>query len=120
MEWKNEWKPLALIVAIFLVAFYLPVGILRFDNAIKEALYLVKWYAREHVLLCLIPALFIAGAIVEVPALIGLVNVAFYFRRKIILNPFRQDRQRHKNEHSIGREYIMVKERPGLSRLFPG
>lgn len=63
MEWKNEWKPLALIVAIFLAAFYLPVGNLRFDNAIKEALYLVKWYAREHVLLCLIPALFIAGAI---------------------------------------------------------
>ncbi|MEW6015341.1 MAG: permease [Candidatus Zixiibacteriota bacterium] len=63
MEWKNEWKPLALIVAIFLAAFYLPVGNLRFDNAIKEALYLVKWYAREHVLLCLIPAFFIAGAI---------------------------------------------------------
>jgi hypothetical protein len=63
MEWKSEWKPLALIVAIFLAAFYLPVGNLRFDNAIKEALYLVKWYAREHVLLCLIPALFIAGAI---------------------------------------------------------
>jgi len=35
----------------------------RFDNAILEAFYLVKWYAREHVLLCLIPAFFIAGAI---------------------------------------------------------
>ncbi|MDH3392288.1 MAG: permease, partial [Desulfobulbaceae bacterium] len=30
---------------------------------VTEALYLVKWYAREHVLLCLIPAFFIAGAI---------------------------------------------------------
>jgi len=63
MEWKREWKPLAIITALFLVCFYLPVGSIRFDNAIKEALYLTKWYAREHVLLCLIPAFFIAGAI---------------------------------------------------------
>jgi uncharacterized protein len=35
----------------------------RFDGAVIEAFHLVKWYAREHVLLCLIPALFIAGAI---------------------------------------------------------
>jgi uncharacterized membrane protein YraQ (UPF0718 family) len=63
MEWKREWKPLAIITAFFLVCFYLPVGSIRFDNAIKEALYLTKWYAREHVLLCLIPAFFIAGAI---------------------------------------------------------
>ena len=38
-------------------------GLPRFDNAILEAFHLVKWYAREHVLLCLIPAFFIAGAI---------------------------------------------------------
>jgi len=48
---------------VFLTAFYLPVGIPRFDNAITESLELVKWYAREHVLLCLVPAFFIAGAI---------------------------------------------------------
>lgn len=63
MDWKNEWKPLLIIIAIFLFCFYLPVGIQRFDNAIMEGLYLVKWYAQEHVLLCLIPAFFIAGAI---------------------------------------------------------
>jgi hypothetical protein len=63
MEWKKEWKPLALIVAVFLACFYLPIGIPRFDNAVTESLQLVKWYAREHVLLCLIPAFFIAGAI---------------------------------------------------------
>lgn len=63
MDWKREWKPLALIVAIFLVCFYIPVGTPRFDNAINESLQLVKWYAREHVLLCLVPAFFIAGAI---------------------------------------------------------
>ncbi len=63
MNWKQEWKPLAVIAAVFVVVFNLPVGAARFDNAWLEALHLVKWYAREHVLLCLIPALFIAGAI---------------------------------------------------------
>jgi uncharacterized membrane protein YraQ (UPF0718 family) len=63
MDWKKEAKPLMIIVAVFLGMFFLPVGIPRFDNAVFEALQLVKWYAREHVLLCLIPAFFIAGAI---------------------------------------------------------
>jgi len=63
MNWKEEWKPLAIIVTVFLACFYLPVGTQRFDNAILEAFHLVKWYAQEHVLLCLIPAFFIAGAI---------------------------------------------------------
>ncbi len=63
MDWKREWKPLAVIVAVFLASFYLPVGKERFDVSILEAFHLVKWYAREHVLLCLIPAFFIAGAI---------------------------------------------------------
>ncbi len=63
MIWKSEWKPLLYIIGIFLAVFYLPVGTPRFDNAVFEALYLVKWYAEEHVLLCLVPAFFIAGAI---------------------------------------------------------
>ena len=63
MNWTKEWKPLALIVGAFAVSFYLPVGTTRFDTAVTEALALVKWYAREHVILCLIPAFFIAGAI---------------------------------------------------------
>ena len=67
MNWKDEWKKLTLIVAAFLACFYLPVEWLgssdRFQNAVWEALRLVRWYAREHVLLCLVPAFFIAGAI---------------------------------------------------------
>lgn len=63
MEWKREWKPLAVIITVFVSCYYLPIGYGRFDNAVTEALHLVKWYAREHVLLCLIPAFFIAGAI---------------------------------------------------------
>jgi len=63
LSWKSEWKPLAVIAAVFAAFFYLPVGWPRFDNAVLEALQLARWYAREHVLLCLIPAFFIAGAI---------------------------------------------------------
>jgi hypothetical protein len=63
MDWKKEWKILAWMAGAFLLLFYLPVGTARFDNAIMEALQLAKWYAREHVILCLIPAFFIAGAI---------------------------------------------------------
>jgi uncharacterized membrane protein YraQ (UPF0718 family) len=61
--WQDEWKPLAVIVGVFMVCYYIPVGNARFDNAVMEAFHLVKWYAQEHVLLCLVPAFFIAGAI---------------------------------------------------------
>lgn len=63
MEWKRELKPLFWIIAIFTGCYYLPVGTSRFDNAVMESLYLAKWYAQEHVLLCLVPAFFIAGGI---------------------------------------------------------
>jgi uncharacterized membrane protein YraQ (UPF0718 family) len=63
MSWRTEWKKLAAIVVVFLVFFWLPVGWDRFTGGIMEALHLSKWYAREHVLLCLVPAFFIAGAI---------------------------------------------------------
>jgi len=67
MNWKNEWKPLALIVTIFLAVYFLPVDWLqqsqRLENALWESLHLARWYAREHVLLCLVPAFFIAGAV---------------------------------------------------------
>jgi uncharacterized membrane protein YraQ (UPF0718 family) len=47
----------------FLICFYLPVGSARFDHAVLESLHLVRWYAEEHVLLCLVPAFLIAGAV---------------------------------------------------------
>ncbi|MBW7990429.1 MAG: hypothetical protein FVQ84_10495 [Planctomycetes bacterium] len=63
MNLKENWKKVTIIIVVFLGCYYLPVGSVRFDNAINESLHLVKWYAREHVLLCLVPAFFIAGAI---------------------------------------------------------
>ena len=63
IDWKQEWKKLAAIAAVFAMFFWLPMNSARFTGAITEALGLAKWYAREHVLLCLVPAFFIAGAI---------------------------------------------------------
>ena len=63
MNWKQEYKILVLMIGVFLGLYFLPLGVPRFDNAIFESLALAKWYTREHVLLCLIPAFFIAGAI---------------------------------------------------------
>ena len=63
MDCRSEWKKLAGVIGLFLAFFWLPVESDRFTRAILEALHLSKWYAREHVLLCLVPAFFIAGAI---------------------------------------------------------
>ncbi len=60
---KKELKIFLGLAAAFLVAYNLPVESMRFQGAVIEAFKLVKWYAREHVLLCLVPAFFIAGAI---------------------------------------------------------
>ena len=62
-SWKTEWKKLLVMAAVFVLFFWLPTGWDRFTGGIVEALHLAKWYAREHVLLCLVPAFFIAGAI---------------------------------------------------------
>ncbi|HMR03246.1 MAG TPA: permease [Candidatus Competibacter phosphatis] len=62
-DYPAEFKWLGGIVAVFLLVFCMPVGSARFDNAILEGLALLHWYAREHVMLCLVPAFFIAGAI---------------------------------------------------------
>jgi uncharacterized protein len=63
MDWRGEWKWLVLGAGAFALIFALPVGTTRFDGAVLESLHLLRWYAREHVLLCLVPAFFIAGAI---------------------------------------------------------
>lgn len=63
MNWKEEYKKLLWIAALFFLIYHLPVGRARFDQAIHEALLLLKWYSREHVISCLVPAFFIAGVI---------------------------------------------------------
>jgi len=75
----KDWKKFLYILAAFLACFYLPVESMRFNNAVFEALALVKWYAREHVLLCLVPAFFIAGAI---SVFVSQASVMKYFGAK--------------------------------------
>lgn len=63
MDTKKELKILFWIVAVFAAVFFMPLGSERFMTAIDATLDLSKWYAQEHVVLCLLPAFFIAGVI---------------------------------------------------------
>jgi hypothetical protein len=60
---KSEWKKLLLFVAVFLIAYYIPLRNPRIQGAILEAFYMLQDYAQKHVLFCLVPAFFIAGGI---------------------------------------------------------
>jgi len=62
-ETRHELKVLVALAAAFAAIYFMPVGQPRFDGALIEALELTRWYAREHVVLCLLPAFWIAGAI---------------------------------------------------------
>jgi len=59
---KERYKFL-LILFIFLGAYFIPFGNIKIQTALIESFLIVQEYAREHVLLCLVPAFFIAGAI---------------------------------------------------------
>ncbi|MCU0414413.1 MAG: permease [Ignavibacteriaceae bacterium] len=63
MNWKEEYKIFLWILGFFLFAYFMPIENAAFTGAIIAAFDLAKWYAQEHVLLCLIPAFFIAGTI---------------------------------------------------------
>jgi len=59
----KERKTLVVLLAVFLAAYFIPFSRLTVQNALMEAFLMAQEYARQHVLLCLIPAFFIAGAI---------------------------------------------------------
>lgn len=59
----NEKYKFLLYLAAFIGFYFLPVEKIHFTGPLLESLALAKWYAREHVILCLVPAFFIAGAI---------------------------------------------------------
>jgi len=56
-------KKLLLLVGVFAAAYLTPWAAPRVAGALSEAFQMLGEYAREHVLLCLVPAMFIAGAI---------------------------------------------------------
>lgn len=59
----SERSTLVLLVGVFALAFFLPIESPRMQGALLEGFWLLKDYARQHMLLCLVPAFFIAGAI---------------------------------------------------------
>jgi uncharacterized membrane protein YraQ (UPF0718 family) len=65
--WSREWKAAGLLLGGFLATYCFPADWLAsvswVPGPVVEAVGLARWYAREHVLLCLVPAFFIAGAI---------------------------------------------------------
>lgn len=71
---NREWKIFAAFLGVFLFAYFVPLATPQFTpqtdplaakitGAIVEAFLLLQWYARNHTLACVVPALFIAGAI---------------------------------------------------------
>ncbi len=59
---KNN-RVLTLLTGIFLAAYFIPFRNERVSAALQESFLMLAEYAREHVLLCLVPAFFIAGAV---------------------------------------------------------
>jgi uncharacterized membrane protein YraQ (UPF0718 family) len=59
----RESTRLGLIVGVFLACFFVPFSDPKVEGAILEMFHMLREYAREHVLTCLVPAFFIAGAI---------------------------------------------------------
>jgi len=56
-------QKLLIVFGVFLAAYFIPWGAARVLGATNEAFMMLGEYARQHVLLCLVPAMFIAGAI---------------------------------------------------------
>jgi len=79
MNWKEQYKSFLWITGFFLFAYFMPIDDGTFRQSIIDAFALAKWYAREHVLLCLVPAFFIAGVIA---VFISQASVIKYFGAK--------------------------------------
>ena len=63
MDWKRDGKLILATLAVFVIFYFVPMDGGRVTGAVSEALALVQWYVRDHMLMGLLPALFIAGAI---------------------------------------------------------
>ena len=79
MELTKEVKILIGMTVIFLGIFFLPTEDPMFKSAINATFDLAKWYAREHVILCLLPAFLIAGVI---SVFVSQASVIKYFGAK--------------------------------------
>ena len=79
MEVNKELKILGIMVIVFLAVFFMPLESKVFNTAIDATLDLSRWYAQEHVILCLLPAFLIAGVI---SVFVSQASVIKYFGAK--------------------------------------
>ncbi|MCX7797813.1 MAG: permease [Melioribacter sp.] len=79
MSWKEQYKSLLLFLCFFLFIYFMPIESKDFKGAIIDGFKLIHCYAREHVILCLIPAFFIAGVIA---VFISQTSIIKYFGTK--------------------------------------
>ena len=90
--WRDrptEARLLLGMCALFALIFFLPVGQARFENAVLEGLRLTRWYAREHVILCLLPAFVIAGAMAVVTGVLFLLALLLIPVGTVFVTAFR-------------------------------
>ena len=87
----RERTKLLLLALVFLACWFLPIEsealMGAIPGAVRESLGLVRWYAREHVLLCLVPAFFIAGAIGEFVSQGAVMRYLGPTARKVVAYP---------------------------------
>lgn len=60
---RKDWQILVTLLTVFLLAYFLNFSSPPIQNAVMEAFLMLQWYARNHTLACVIPAMFIAGGI---------------------------------------------------------
>jgi uncharacterized protein len=60
---RREWTIFTGLMIVFLLAYFLNFTDPNIQRAIMDAFYMLQWYARNHTLACVVPAMFIAGAI---------------------------------------------------------
>lgn len=60
---KKDGVLLSVIAGVFAIFYFVPYGSEWFNNSVISGINLLNDYAKQHVLTCLVPALFIAGAI---------------------------------------------------------
>ncbi|HNS14785.1 MAG TPA: permease [Syntrophorhabdaceae bacterium] len=59
----KEWQKLLIVLGVFGAAYFTPFENMAIQKAILESFLMLQDYAQKHVLLCLVPAFFIAGAV---------------------------------------------------------
>jgi len=81
---NRELKVLLWMAGIFLAAYFVPFDLPRVQSALAEAFLLLQYYAREHVLTCLIPAFVIAGGIAVFVSQASVIRYLGYGASKLV------------------------------------